>query len=362
VRWVAALALLGPAAAWAGPTGHEVAAARRATAALRGLAALERGGVQLGEAGRSLAYARSVLAYERSESVRKLSAYEVRRLARRQSARRRGRALYKLSRGGVLRVLFDEDRADTSARITKARTVRALVRHDLAELAVYRAAERRAGAALAASVRTSQALSALATFADLQADLVEGGREGLARAAAEAETAVRRAAARGARLPPGLRRSLARERRSLRRARRSLLRPRGLVRPVRGRVVGRFGPYRDKVLRVEAERAGIELAARPGEVVRAVAAGKVVFTGEIPGFGLVAVIDHGDGFLSVTGRLMGLVVAPEAQVAAGGPLGRAAPKTEDDGLGTTVYLELRHGTRPIDPAPLLARRRRRAAG
>ncbi len=336
-------------------------AAKEAAEILRRLAGVEGGAANLAAAGESMAYARRVLAYERSESIRKLRAYRIRRKARRKAARKRGRALYGLARGGILRLLFAEDRAETSARTQKARTIRLLVRHDLSELAVYRDAERRAGQELAAAVRTTGALAALATFADLQADLAEGGRGVLVAAADRAQRAVRRAMRQGAKLPPKVARALRAERAKVRRARRNLLRPRGLVRPVRGRIVGRFGPYEDPVLRIPSERLGVELAARPGRPVRAVAPGKVAYTGEIPGFGLVVVIDHGDGFASVTGRLMALAVAPEQPVDAGTVLGKVAPKPVEDGLGPTVYLELRHGTRPIDPAPYLARPRRRGS-
>ncbi|RMG99551.1 MAG: hypothetical protein D6705_02905 [Deltaproteobacteria bacterium] len=330
-------------------------AAERVATLVRRLAALEHGAAALSAAGESMAYARGVLAYERSEGVRKLRAYRVRRAARAKAARRRGRALYKLSRGGVLRILFEEDAEATSARTTKARTIRFLVRHDLRELAVYRDAERRAGAELAGAVRTTQALGALAVFATVQGDFVEGGREVLERGAAEARRRMRRARRRGAHLPAAVLRTLRAEERRLRRARRNLLRPRGLVRPVRGRIVGRFGPYEDPVLRIPAERLGVEIAGRPGRPVRAIAPGKVVFVGEIPAYGLVVVLDHGEGFLSITGRLVGITVAPEDEVEAGAVVGRVGPKSVDDGLGPTVYLEVRHGTRPIDPAPYLAR-------
>jgi septal ring factor EnvC (AmiA/AmiB activator) len=87
--------------------------------------------------------------------------------------------------------------------------------------------------------------------------------------------------------------------------------------------------------------------------VVAVAAGRVSFVGSLPGFDEVVVLDHGGGYLSLTGRLVAVGVADGQEVEAGTTLGHAAPKTVDDGLGRTIYFEIRHGRRPIDPLPFL---------
>ena len=98
-------------------------------------------------------------------------------------------------------------------------------------------------------------------------------------------------------------------------------------------------------------RKGIELGTRPGTEVVAVAPGEVAFCGELPGFDEVVVLDHGGGYLSLTGRLFTSGVAVGDEIATGQVLGRVAPKAVDDGMGTTVYFELRHAERPIDPRP-----------
>ncbi|MCA9681831.1 MAG: peptidoglycan DD-metalloendopeptidase family protein, partial [Myxococcales bacterium] len=65
------------------------------------------------------------------------------------------------------------------------------------------------------------------------------------------------------------------------------------------------------------------------------------------------VVDHGGGYLSLTARLLSVAVEEGQEIEAGTVLGRVGPKAVDDGLGTTVYVEVRHGSRPIDPAPYL---------
>lgn len=153
---------------------------------------------------------------------------------------------------------------------------------------------------------------------------------------------------------------LARARKELRELERQrgfdLLEPRSLPRPVRGPVVGGFGRYIDKTLRVELERKGLELRARPGEKVEAIAEGTVAFVGALPGYDRVVVVDHGGGYLSLTGRLLEIEVSEGARVSGGDVLGHAAPAATQGSLGCTIYLELRHGERPIDPSDYLAKR------
>ena len=125
---------------------------------------------------------------------------------------------------------------------------------------------------------------------------------------------------------------------------------------MRGRVVGTFGEYVDPVLKLPMVRNGIELAARRDEDVRAPADGEVVMVATLPGFEEVVVIEHAAGQMSMIGRLWKTVVEEGDTVEAGQVIAEAAPKIVDDGLGTTVYFELRQGEGPVDPVPALGRR------
>jgi septal ring factor EnvC (AmiA/AmiB activator) len=148
--------------------------------------------------------------------------------------------------------------------------------------------------------------------------------------------------------------ALAHERRDLLRARGlDLLEEEALVRPVDGRVIGRFGTYDDPLLDVPMHRNGVELEAEPNDQVLALAPGEVVLVGALPGFERIVVIDHGGGYLSLTARLLAIDVEQGQEIEAGTVLGRVGPKAVPDGLGTSVYVEVRHGQRPIDPRPYL---------
>jgi septal ring factor EnvC (AmiA/AmiB activator) len=117
-----------------------------------------------------------------------------------------------------------------------------------------------------------------------------------------------------------------------------------LALPVRGELASRFGsPRQDGGLTWK----GLFIAARPGEEVRAVAAGRVVYADWLRGFGNLLIIDHGDRYMSLYGynetlfRQVGDVIRGGERIAAVGNTGGHP----DSGL----YFEMRHEGRPFDP-------------
>jgi septal ring factor EnvC (AmiA/AmiB activator) len=330
----------------------------------RDLANVQDGLMALEQERASIEYAASILEHGGRESLRRLHAYRTTGAKQQQKTRSRARALYKLARGGVPRIVFG-DRYESSAqaggeqarRITRGRTMAWIVRHDLEELDVYRRAERRVRGELLGAARELQALSALRMIQSVERLSTTRVKDLLAPALEEARSrrrdAVKERGIRGAderKLFFSLRREHKRVRRgeSMRALAVVSLHP-----PTRGSVVGGYGDYEDRILRLPMHRNGIELAASRGERVYAVGDGIVTLVGALPGYDKIVVVDHGDGYVSLLGRLMDVRVQEGEQVEEGALVGRAAPKTVDDGLGRTVYLELRHGDRPIDPAPLL---------
>jgi murein hydrolase activator len=124
--------------------------------------------------------------------------------------------------------------------------------------------------------------------------------------------------------------------------------PGSLVRPTRapGRPEKGYGVYRDPATAARLLRRGVELAAAPGEAVVAPAGGVVRYVGRIRNLsGVGVILDHGRGLVSVLARLGSIEVAAGDQVGAGMPVGTAAKDT--------IYLEIRRGTRAVDPTPLL---------
>lgn len=322
---------------------------------------LERGKIVLERERESLSWAASLLGQRSGESLRELDVYRGERVERQRLAEIRARKLYKLSRGGMLEQVFEtgaDGRSTPDQRIARGRTLRFLIDHDLDKLRVHSDAEASARAKLLGATRERSAMAALESVAALQTHAL---------AATDAQLHPTLAAVHGERtrlealvggdLGPDERRvlhSLADERRELERHKGlDLLEPGALARPVIGHVVGKFGDYQDPLLAVPMHRNGVELRSKPNDKVFALAPGRVAFVGALPGFERVVVIEHGGGYLSLTARMLAVAVEEGQELEAGALIGRAGAKAVDDGLGTTVYVELRHGQRPIDPEPWL---------
>jgi len=122
-----------------------------------------------------------------------------------------------------------------------------------------------------------------------------------------------------------------------------------LVLPVKGEVTNRFGtPRPDSTVLWK----GLFLRTSPGQAVKAIAAGRVVFADWLRGFGNLLIIDHGKGYMSLYGnnetlyRQVGDMLGGGDTIAAAGNSGG----NEDSGL----YFELRHESKPLDPMKWLA--------
>ncbi len=114
--------------------------------------------------------------------------------------------------------------------------------------------------------------------------------------------------------------------------------------PVKGDVLARFGQLRSGgPLKWE----GLMIGSSQGSQVRAPAAGRVLYSDWLPGLGLLLVLDHGGGIMSLYGHNEQLYKKVGEQVAVGDVLSAVG----DTGLEgrTGVYLEIRNGKQPVDP-------------
>ena len=93
---------------------------------------------------------------------------------------------------------------------------------------------------------------------------------------------------------------------------------------------------------------GVLLAAHEGEEVRAIKDGRVIHADWLRGFGLLIVIDHGDGYMSFYGHNEALLREVGEWVATGDPI---ALSGKSGGLREPMlYFAIRHHGRPQDPA------------
>lgn len=125
----------------------------------------------------------------------------------------------------------------------------------------------------------------------------------------------------------------------------------GFMWPVRGPISSPFGPRIHPIYGIPSFHTGIDIAVPEGTPVRAAAAGVVTFSGWEEGFGLLVVIDHGNGYESYYGHLSKLLVSAGQTVAQGETIALSG----NTGLSTGPHLhfEVRYFGSPMDPRPLL---------
>ena len=121
--------------------------------------------------------------------------------------------------------------------------------------------------------------------------------------------------------------------------------------PVAGTLLHDFGQPR---ARGRLKWNGVVLAAPRGREVRAIYHGRVVFADWLAGMGLLVIVDHGEGFMTLYGynetilKSAGEWVAPGDVIATVGDSGGQQQ--------ASLYFEIRQGTQPINPRRWITRR------
>jgi septal ring factor EnvC (AmiA/AmiB activator) len=117
-----------------------------------------------------------------------------------------------------------------------------------------------------------------------------------------------------------------------------------LALPVRGELVNRFGSPRPDG---GPAWKGVFIMARPGDEVRAVASGRVVFADWLRGFGNLLILDHGGAYMSLYGNNETLYGRVGDEIQAGAAI--ATVGNSGGNADSGLYFELRHQGRPLDP-------------
>lgn len=121
-----------------------------------------------------------------------------------------------------------------------------------------------------------------------------------------------------------------------------------LPRPAEGPLKRRFGDARGGELRWS----GWLIGAPEGTLVQAVAHGRVAYADWLRGYGMLLIIDHGDGVMSLYGHNESLLHRVGDWVAPGDAIALVG---ESGGGEAGLYFELRRDGRPVNPANWLAR-------
>ena len=126
--------------------------------------------------------------------------------------------------------------------------------------------------------------------------------------------------------------------------------------PVEGRISHRFGNQRNQgKLRWH----GIFIDAAEGESVYAVHYGRVVFSDWLRGFGLLMIISHGEGYMSLYGHNQALFRETGDWVSAGEVIAAVGDSGGQDKTG--LYFEIRIDGKPNNPQNWCVTREQRAA-
>ncbi|HST01200.1 MAG TPA: peptidoglycan DD-metalloendopeptidase family protein [Usitatibacter sp.] len=119
----------------------------------------------------------------------------------------------------------------------------------------------------------------------------------------------------------------------------------GLLRlPVKGELANRFGAPREETA---ATWKGLFIRCISGEIVHAVADGRVVYADWLRGFGNLLILDHGKGYMSLYANNEGLLRKVGDGVRSGDPIARVG--ASDVAAESGLYFELRRDGKPFDP-------------
>lgn len=125
--------------------------------------------------------------------------------------------------------------------------------------------------------------------------------------------------------------------------------------PVVGKLIGSYGERMHSGL----TRKGLDFATPPKAQVVAPFAGQVVYAGKFRGYGLLLIIEHGEGYHSLMAGMDHIDASIGQWVLAGEPVGEMA---DSRGKNPILYLELRRDGQPVNPLPWLASLKDKANG
>ncbi len=121
--------------------------------------------------------------------------------------------------------------------------------------------------------------------------------------------------------------------------------------PVRGKITANFGSPRQLG---DLRWKGVFVASKTGAPVNAIFRGRVAYADWLRGFGLLLIIDHGDGFMTLYGHNQSLYKEVGDWVKTGQVIAGSGNTGNPPQPG--VYFEVRHNGKPSDPLKWCKRR------
>ena len=125
--------------------------------------------------------------------------------------------------------------------------------------------------------------------------------------------------------------------------------------PARGRVVQQFGHVGEDGTVLK----GIAIETRHDAQVVAPYDGQVAFAGPFRGYGLLLIIEHGEGYHTLLAGMARIDIGVGQRLLAGEPVGVMG---QQDDVKPTLYVELRRNGQPINPLPWLSAHKSKVGG
>jgi septal ring factor EnvC (AmiA/AmiB activator) len=113
--------------------------------------------------------------------------------------------------------------------------------------------------------------------------------------------------------------------------------------PVKGELIATFGAKRPEGPNWK----GLFIKAAEGTEIRASAAGEVIFSDWMRGFGNLIIVDHGAQYMTIYGNNQSLLKRPGDRIKAGEVIATAGNSGGNEQSG--LYFEMRHQGRALDP-------------
>jgi len=117
--------------------------------------------------------------------------------------------------------------------------------------------------------------------------------------------------------------------------------------PVEGKIITRFGLFKNSRFNVENFRSGIDIKADRGEPVRAVSGGRVLYASWFKGYGNMIIIDHSHKYCTVYAHVEELFKSKGDTVEAHEVIATVGDTGSME--GPELYFEVRHQGKPLDP-------------
>jgi septal ring factor EnvC (AmiA/AmiB activator) len=114
--------------------------------------------------------------------------------------------------------------------------------------------------------------------------------------------------------------------------------------PASGRIMRSFG---SALAGGKLKSNGILIGAPSGRPVKAIHSGRVVFSDWFSGFGLLTIIDHGEGYMSLYGQAESVIREPGEWINRGDVIAYTGNTSDSDIEG--IYFEIRKQGTPINP-------------